>query len=61
MNEYAYVLITRDERGIIIDSHDATDEIVFLFQMITYQEQIIEKYRKELGISLFDHVSTMKH
>lgn len=59
--EFAYVLLKRNKEGTIIDSYDVNDEITFLFDMIEIQERIIEKYRKELGITLFDTVSTMKH
>ena len=54
MSEWAYVLLERDEEGTIIDSQDATDEVLFLYAMIERQERIIESYRKDLGITLFD-------
>lgn len=54
MSEWAYVLLERDEEGTIIDSQDATDEVLFLYGMIERQERIIESYRKDLGITIFD-------
>lgn len=61
MSEWAYVLLERDEEGTIIDSQDATDEVLFLYAMIERQERIIESYRKDLGITLFDPPSLVKH
>jgi len=54
MNEFAYVILERDETGTVINSHDATSEVLFLYSMIQRQERIIESYRKDLGITLFD-------
>ena len=61
MSEWAYVLLERDEEGTIIDSQDATYEVLFLYAMIERQERIIESYRKDLGITLFDPPSLVKH
>lgn len=61
MSEFAYVILERDDEGTIIDSHDATSEVLFLYAMIERQERIIESYRKDLGITLFDQPSLVKH
>ena len=54
MTSWAYVILERDEKGTIVDSVDATDEVLFLYAMIERQERIIESYRKDLGITIFD-------
>jgi len=54
MNEFAYVILERDKTGTVVNSHDATSEVLFLYAMIQKQERIIESYRKDLGITLFD-------
>lgn len=61
MNEFAYVILERDETGTVIDSHDATSEVLFLYAMIQRQERIIESYRKDLGITLFDSPVLTQH
>ena len=61
MNEFAYVILERDETGTVIDSHDATSEVLFLYAMIQRQERIIESYRKDLGITLFDNPVLTQH
>lgn len=54
MTDWAYVLLERDDEGTIVDSHDATSEVLFLYAMIERQERIIESYRRDLGITIFD-------
>jgi hypothetical protein len=54
MTEFAYVILERDETGTVVNSHDATSEVLFLYAMIQRQERIIESYRKDLGITIFD-------
>ena len=54
MTEWSYVILERDEEGTIVDSHDATSEVLFLYAMIERQERIIESYRRDLGITCFD-------
>jgi hypothetical protein len=61
MSDWAYVILERDDEGTVIDSHDATSEVLFLYAMIERQERIIESYRKDLGITLFDPPSLTKH
>lgn len=53
MNQYTYVLLERDHENIIIDSTDVTEEIVFLYTMIEYQERIINSYRKQVHPDIF--------
>jgi hypothetical protein len=60
MTDWAYVLLERDDEGTIVDSHDATSEVLFLYAMIERQERIIESYRRDLGITIFDKPLT-KH
>ena len=54
MTDWSYVILERDDEGTIVDSHDATSEVLFLYAMIERQERIIESYRKDLGITVFD-------
>lgn len=61
MTSWAYVLLERDDEGTIVDSQDATSEVLFLYAMIERQERIIESYRKDLGITLFEPTSLIKH
>jgi hypothetical protein len=61
MTTWAYVILERDEEGTIVDSADATDEVLFLYAMIERQERLIESYRKDLGITLFEPQSLTKH
>jgi hypothetical protein len=61
MTNWAYVILERDEEGTIIDSQDATDEVLFLYAMIERQERLIESYRRDLGITLFEPTSLTKH
>lgn len=61
MNELAYVLLERNEKGTIVNSHDVTDEVLFLYAMIERQERIIESYRKDLGLGLFDNPPSLLH
>ena len=62
MSDWAYVLLERDEDGTIIDSQDATSEVLFLYKMIQMQERIIESYRKDLGFSFLDDApSLLRH
>jgi hypothetical protein len=60
MSEWSYVILERDDEGTVIDSQDATDEVLFLYAMLEQQERIIKSYRKDLGITLFDDPLT-KH
>jgi hypothetical protein len=61
MTEWAYVILERDDEGTIVDSHDATSEVLFLYAMIERQERIIESYRRDLGITIFDESALVKH
>lgn len=61
MTEWAYVILERDDEGTVVDSHDATSEVLFLYAMIERQERIIESYRRDLGITLFDESALTKH
>jgi hypothetical protein len=61
MTSWAYVILERDEEGTIVDSADATDEVLFLYAMIERQERLIESYRKDLGITLFEPESLLRH
>lgn len=61
MTEWSYVILERDEEGTIVDSKDATSEVLFLYAMIERQERIIESYRKDLGITLFEPQNLTKH
>lgn len=61
MSDWAYVILERDETGTVIDSHDATSEVLFLYAMIERQERIIESYRRDLGITLFETSALTKH
>lgn len=62
MSEWAYVILERDDEGTIIDSHDATSEVLFLYMMIEKQERIIQSYRKDLGFSFLDDApSLLRH
>ena len=61
VSEWSYVILERDEEGTIVDSADATSEVLFLYAMIERQERIIESYRKDLGITLFEPSSLTKH
>jgi hypothetical protein len=61
MNELAYVLLERNEKGTIVNSHDVTDEILFLYEMVERQERIIDSYRKDLGITIFEPSTLTKH
>ena len=61
MTNWAYVILERDEEGTVIDSQDATDEVLFLYAMIERQERLIESYRRDLGITLFEPTSLTKH
>lgn len=54
MTDWSYVILERDDEGTIVDSHDATSEVLFLYAMIERQERIIESYRRDLGITVFD-------
>ena len=54
MTKWSYVILERDDKGIVIDSIDATDEVLFLYSMIERQEKILQSYRKELGITFSD-------
>jgi hypothetical protein len=60
MTDWSYVILERDDEGTIVDSHDATSEVLFLYAMIERQERIIESYRRDLGITVFDEPLT-KH
>ena len=60
MSEWSYVILERDDEGTVIDSQDATDEVLFLYAMLEQQERLIKSYRKDLGITLFDDPLT-KH
>jgi len=61
MTDWAYVILERDDEGTVIDSHDATSEVLFLYAMIERQERIIESYRRDLGITLFEPSALTKH
>jgi len=61
MTEFAYVILERDDEGTIVDSHDATSEVLFLYAMIERQEMLIESYRRDLGITLFEPSNLTKH
>jgi len=62
MTSWAYVLLERDDEGTIVDSHDATSEVLFLYTMIEKQERIIQSYRKDLGFSFLDDApSLLRH
>jgi hypothetical protein len=61
MSDWAYVILERDDEGTVIDSHDATSEVLFLYAMIERQERIIESYRRDLGITLFEPLTLTKH
>jgi hypothetical protein len=62
MTEWSYVLLERNEEGIVVDSHDVTGEVVFLYTMIEKQERIIQSYRKDLGFSFLDDApSLLRH
>lgn len=62
MTSWAYVLLERDDEGTIVDSQDATSEVLFLYAMIEKQERIIQSYRKDLGFSfLDDSPSLLRH
>jgi hypothetical protein len=61
MTDWAYIILERDEEGTVIDSHDATSEVLFLYAMIERQERIIESYRRDLGITLFETSALTKH
>ena len=61
MSTWSYIILERDEEGTVVDSSDATDEVLFLYSMIERQERIIESYRKDLGITLFESNSLTKH
>ncbi len=54
MTDWSYVILERDDEGTIVDSHDATSEVLFLYTMIEKQERIIQSYRKYLVVSFFD-------
>ena len=60
MTDWAYVILERDDEGTIVDSHDATSEVLCLYAMIERQERMIESYRRDLGITVFDEPLT-KH
>ena len=49
MNEWSYVLLRRDEEGIIVESTEVTDEVLFLYRLIDMQERTLNSYRKQLG------------
>ena len=49
VREWSYVLLRRNEEGIIIESTDVTDEVVFLYRMIEKQEKILNEYRLNAG------------
>jgi len=61
MSDWAYVILERDDEGTVINSHDATSEVLFLYAMIERQERIIESYRRDLGITIFDAPALTKH
>ena len=60
MTDWSYVILERDDEGTIVDSHDATSEVLFLYQLIDMQERTLRAYRKELGYSFLDEPLT-KH
>jgi hypothetical protein len=49
VREWSYVLLRRNEEGIIIESTDVTDEVVFLYRMIEKQEKLLNEYRLNAG------------
>ena len=49
VREWSYVLLRRNEEGIIIENTDVTDEVVFLYRMIEKQEKILNEYRLNAG------------
>ena len=59
MTNWSYVLLERDDEGTIVDSHDATSEVLFLYAMIEKQERIIQSYRKDLGFSFLDDTPSL--
>lgn len=61
MTTWAYVILERDDEGTVVNSYDATDEVCYLFAMIERQEKIIESYRRDLGITLFEPRSLTQH
>ena len=62
MSNWSYVILERDDEGTVIDSFDATSEVLFLYMMIEKQERIIQSYRKDLGFSfLDDSPSLLRH
>ena len=46
-NNFGYLLVQTDDSGEVIDTTDVTEEIIFLYTMIEYQEKIISSYRRE--------------
>lgn len=57
-NNYGYLLTKSDDDGEIIEVTDVTEEIVFLYTMIEYQERIIRSYRKEFLPDVFPEEGT---
>jgi hypothetical protein len=49
VREWSYVLLRRNEEGIIIENTDVTDEVVFLYRMIEKQEKLLNEYRLNAG------------
>lgn len=56
--EYRLLEYNGDE---IVHNIVVTDEVVFLYQMIERQENIIKQYRKELHITFFDENPKFMH
>lgn len=52
-NNFGYLLVQTDDSGEVIDTTDVTEEIIFLYTMIEYQERIIRSYRKEFLPDVF--------
>ncbi len=60
MNKWSYVLIERDEEGVIVGSIDVTDEVVSLYTRIDLLDGCNDSWRKDFYARL-QPASQAKH
>ena len=49
VKEWSYVLLHRDKDGVIDESVEVTDEVLYLYRMVELQEKLLNQYRLNSG------------
>ena len=49
VKEWSYVLLHRDKDGVIDESVEVTDEVLYLYRMVEIQEKLLNQYRLNSG------------